>query len=207
MPVSRKMHITAWRILKTLLYFSPTDEPEIFWEIYSKESSGSIWTYIFAPEKFHLSLEGAKASNSSVEILHISSKEPDAVCLRIGPREMLQESWRARTKFKIRTPITHRLWLSTIGFLVLLLAAIWLSSVAYSIGGLNSFGPLNQFGSRCRELTSNMEFFSATVTMISFLFVARGWLVYEETIFRLTSLRFSFLLVVIFVCALISLFL
>lgn len=206
-PPSRRILITAWRVVKTLLYFSPMDEPEIFWEIYPKEPSGSVWTYLFAPEKFHLSLEGAKASNSSVEILHVSSKDPDAVCLRIGPREMLRESWLARIKFKIRTPATHRLWLGGISFLLLLLGAVWLGSVVYSLGGLTSFGFLNQFGSKCRELTGSMEFFSATVTLISFLFVARGWLVYEETVFRLTSLRFSLQLVVIFICALIALFL
>jgi hypothetical protein len=203
----RRLFLKIRRFCKAVLFLAPLDEPKIFWEIYSKLPSGSVWAYIFAPRKFHISLNRATTSNRSAKMLHVSSKDPDALCIKLGPRTKLEESWRARMEFRIHTPVTHKLWLRTISFLLLLLGVVWTSAAFYRLGWFSPFGTLELFGTKCSNLASSYEFFSATVTFISFVLVARSWLIYEETVFQLTSIHFSFLLVFIAVVALLVLLL
>ncbi len=203
----RRLLIKISRFWRTLLHPVPLDEPKILWEIYSKSPPESVWAYIFAPKKFHLALNKASASDNSVKILHVSSKDPDAICLRLGPREPIDRPWKSRIGFKIVTPRTHKLWLGAINSVLVILGIIWLSTIAYTLGWFSQFDLLSDFGTRCKSLTDNLEFFSASVTFISFIFIARGWLIYEETVFRLTSLRFSAILLALAILALVALLL
>ncbi|QEE14894.1 hypothetical protein DSAG12_00715 [Promethearchaeum syntrophicum] len=193
-----KSKIVWKKILEFFRYifvFAPVCEPQFFMELFAKNPPGSLWLFIKAPEKFHIELneDDVSTSNKLIKKNLISKEDPEIASLRLGTNMPLEKSWQARLSFKTKIPKNHIIWLRLLNFISVILIFIWCFAILNFYGFLTQIPFLGNFIEKSVIIANEGEFFSATITFISFLMIAREWLIYEKTVFKLVSKRFALL--------------
>jgi hypothetical protein len=190
-------------ILRSLLCVS-LREPRVHLEIYPKSSSSTLWTYIYAPQKYHIR-ECSVSFRCKDNILENNSpNNPDLLSYCLRKKETIQSLRPIDVHFSIQIPRTDYFWLNTIDKILLLFSIIWLLACL-------KFLPLSFKFSKIAELAFSFVKYpgilDSTFVLIGFILLARSWFFHESTIYKVASIRFAVLLIILILLCLLFVFL
>lgn len=179
------------KIFKIALCLS-LKQPEVSLQIFPKSPQASHWTYIHAPEKYHLERSECMPKSSRNDLDDNSPNNPQLLSYRLKRTEPKQVVDPLDLNFSVKvTKMDHR-WLGLINALLLIFVGLWLlASLSFFLTTIPVLSTISYF---IRTVVSYPEVFQSTFVLIGFIMLARSWFFHESTVFRDTSIRFGILL-------------
>ncbi len=182
------------RVFKVIFGLS-LKEPEVSLQIFPKSPQASHWTYIYAPEKYHLERLESETRNPENVLEDNSPNNPHLLSYRLGRTEQMQAVCPLDLNFNVKVPKMDNRWLGLINALLLIFSSIWLLAIlSFFFTKIPVISTILYF---IRTVVSYPEVFQSTFLLIGFIILARSWFFHESTVFKGTSIRFAILLIVL----------
>lgn len=182
----------------------PLREPSVHLQIYPKSSLATLWTYVYAPEKYHLRACSVSSRCKDNILENNSPKNPDLLSYSLRRKEPTQVLYPIDFHFTIQIPKMDYIWLNTIDKLLLIFSIIWLSACLKFLPLCHEFSTITE---KAFSVVTYPGLLGSTFVLIGFILLARSWLLHESTVYKAVSIRFAVLLISLTILCLVFVFL